>query len=187
MTTMPPSPTPAAPGAPPIYTGPRRDRTRVSRFSPSPRHYCPRRPHPRRPGEGAVVRIHGESAPATVILPHPEQRHLLHVRWNTRIRQMSTINLTEVASVVHRHPKRPASPPPTTMPAPLPTTAPPSLPTTIPHPPPKPTPLPMPGLAPLLTTVLPPPPTTIPTPQPTATMTPPPPATMLTHGATIEW
>ena len=66
-------------------------------------HADPTRAHPE---AGFVVRVHGESASATVILPHPEQRDLLHVRWNTSIRQTSTISLTDVASVVTRHPKR---------------------------------------------------------------------------------
>ena len=60
-----------------------------------------------RPEAGFVVRVHGESASATVILPHPEQRDLLHVRWNTSMRQTSTIDLTDIASVEPRQSKRP--------------------------------------------------------------------------------
>ena len=59
-----------------------------------------------RPEAGSVVRVHGESASATVTLPHPEQRDLLHVRWNTSMRQTSTISLTDVTSMVPRQPKR---------------------------------------------------------------------------------
>ena len=59
-----------------------------------------------RPEAGYVVRVHGESASATVILPHPEQRDLLQVRWNTSMRQTSTISLADVTSMVPQLPKR---------------------------------------------------------------------------------
>ena len=59
-----------------------------------------------RPEAGFVVRVHGESASATVILPHPEQHDLLQVRWNTSMRQTSTISLTDVASMAPPRPKR---------------------------------------------------------------------------------
>ena len=63
-----------------------------------------------RPEAGFVVRVRGESASATVILPHPEQRDLLHVRWNTSMRQTSTIELTDVTSAEPRQSKRPRIP-----------------------------------------------------------------------------
>ena len=59
-----------------------------------------------RPEAGFVVRVHEESASATVILPHPEQHDLLQVRWNTSMRQTSTINLTDIASMAPPRPKR---------------------------------------------------------------------------------
>ena len=63
-----------------------------------------------RPGAGFVIRVRGESASATVILPHPEQRDLLQVRWNTSMRQTSTIELVEVTSAEPRQSKRPRVP-----------------------------------------------------------------------------
>ena len=63
-----------------------------------------------RPEAGFVIRVRGESASATVVLPHPEQRDLLQVRWNTSMRQTSTIELADVTSAEPRQSKRPRVP-----------------------------------------------------------------------------
>ena len=56
---------------------------------------------------GDEVQIHGQSTLATVIAPQPEQCHQIRVRWNTRMREQSIIDLTEIASVKPRQSKRP--------------------------------------------------------------------------------
>ena len=58
------------------------------------------------PEVGDVVRIHGQSASATVISMHPEQCDQVCVRWNTSMWQCRTIDLAEVKSVKPRQPKR---------------------------------------------------------------------------------
>ena len=60
------------------------------------------------PKTGDEIRIHGQSTSAMVISTHLQQRHLLNVRWNNRMRQHSTIDMTDVASV--KEPQRDASP-----------------------------------------------------------------------------
>ena len=58
------------------------------------------------PEEGDEVQVHGQSASAMVIPMHPEQCDQVCVRWNTRMREYSTIDLADIASLKPRQSKR---------------------------------------------------------------------------------
>ena len=55
--------------------------------------------------EGDEIRVHGQSACARILSLHPE--HQVCVRWSTRMREVSTIDLADIASVQPPSSKRP--------------------------------------------------------------------------------